>query len=642
MVELKLKTRRRRSWPRRLLSALGWAFSLIVLALSVPTPWGPPRLGVTVVSGHSMLPTYDPGDLVVTWRTASYPAGTPVVYNIPADQPGTGLKVVHRVVDVRPDGTHVTQGDNNDSVDPWQPRDDDIRGEVVLRVPRGGILLRWFGSPLVLAVVSGLLAGAWAFGRVSRGGDAPAPGGGARSRRSHRRRTPPGRMTMRVTVGVLTLAAAMGGGTARAADLGLLTADDITTTTVSAELAANPVSYEQHLTSETALQYCATVTVTNHSDQAVQWEITLNISGQPYNASSVASSYGVTTVSFQPDLWRVRGADYNAVIAAGGTYEWGYCGARSPTGLVDATVSVAVTQSDAQSYCATATVSTTSTDWIRWRATLNHATAGISDDAFWLAAEPTTTNSMTTVSFDAVTGTWVTRGVASNEYIRSGTNATFGYCAPSGAASPLVDATLSVSITSSDSQQYCASVTASTTSASYVKWKATITHSTPGLTNNIYWLTAVPTNLSNAATVSFDASTGTWVLQGLPYNQLIKAGSPATWGYCAPTNQSADLVDATVTVTRNGTSSTPGGQYCADVTVSTTSTDWVKWRAVLTQATPNLSGANYVLLTQPTNFWNATSIDFTSGVGTFQWRLRGVGWNDLIKAGSPQTFGFCR
>jgi signal peptidase len=356
----------------------------------------------------------------------------------------------------------------------------------------------------------------------------------------------------------------------------------------------------------------------------------------------VASSYGVTTVSFQPDLWRVRGADYNAVIAGGGTYEWGYCGARSPTGLVDASVSVNVTQSDAQSYCATATVSTASTDWIRWRATLDHSTSGITENAYWLAAEPTNTNSMTTVSFDSGTGTWVTRGVASNEYIRAGTNATFGYCAPAGAASPLVDATLSVSITSSDSQQYCASVTASTTSAAYVKWKATITHSTPGLTGSTYWLTAVPTNLNNAATVSFDAGTGTWVLQGLSYNQLIKAGSPATWGYCAPTNQSADLVDATVSVTRNGTSSAPGGQYCADVTVSTTSTDWVKWRAVLTQATPNLTGPNYALTSQPTNFWNATSIDFTSGSGTWRWRLRGVGWNDLIKVGSPQTFGFCR
>jgi signal peptidase len=397
---------------------LSWACTIVVLALAVPGPWGSPHLGVTVVSGPSMLPTYDPGDLVVTWRTDAYPVGTPVVYRIPAGGPGAGLNVVHRVVEVTPDGRHITQGDNNDHVDPWQPTEQNVRGEVVLRVPRGGILLRLFASPIVLAALCGILVTASMISSKRGRGDDPPDGPGP----PRRRRRWPGGSVLAMAVAVLAVAAP-----ARAADLGQLEAADLLVATAPSSIAANPVSYEQHLTSETALQYCATVTVTNHSAQAVQWEITLNISGQPYNASSVASSYGVTTVSFQPDLWRVRGADYNAVLAAGGTYDWGYCGARSPTGLVDATVSVAVTQSEAQSYCATATVSTASTDWIRWRATLGHATTGISDNAFWLAAEPTNTNSMTTISFDAVTGTWVTRGVASNEYIRSGTNATFGY-----------------------------------------------------------------------------------------------------------------------------------------------------------------------------------------------------------------------
>ncbi|MBI2242755.1 MAG: S24/S26 family peptidase [Nocardioides sp.] len=88
-----------------------------------------------------MLPTYDPGDLVLTWRSGSYPVGTPIVYRIP-DGPGAGLNVVHRVVEVRPDGTHVTRGDHNDHVDPWRPTDADVKGRVALPVPRGGIVLR--------------------------------------------------------------------------------------------------------------------------------------------------------------------------------------------------------------------------------------------------------------------------------------------------------------------------------------------------------------------------------------------------------------------------------------------------------------------------------------------------------------------
>ena len=178
-MELTLRPRRRRSLLRRLVGALGWVVSLGVLALGIPTPWGAPRLGVTVVSGPSMLPTYDPGDLVLTWRSNDYGVGTPVVYGIPAGDPGAGLNVVHRIVSVRPDGTFVTQGDNNGHVDPWEPRASDVRGEVVLRVPRGGIVLRWFGSPLLLALVSGLLAGASVFGWAGRRGGPPPPGGDA-------------------------------------------------------------------------------------------------------------------------------------------------------------------------------------------------------------------------------------------------------------------------------------------------------------------------------------------------------------------------------------------------------------------------------------------------------------------------------
>ncbi|HEY1118095.1 MAG TPA: S24/S26 family peptidase, partial [Acidimicrobiales bacterium] len=176
---------------RRLLTALSGACTVAVVMLSIPTPLGPARLGVTVVSGPSMLPTYESGDLVVTWRSSTYAAGTPVVYAIPDEDVGAGLNVVHRIVVQRPDGRFITQGDNNDHVDPWQPTVSDVRGQVVLRVPRGGIALRWFGSPVVLALISGLLAGASAFGWAGRGGGGPPPpGGGAGASRRHRRRAP--------------------------------------------------------------------------------------------------------------------------------------------------------------------------------------------------------------------------------------------------------------------------------------------------------------------------------------------------------------------------------------------------------------------------------------------------------------------
>jgi signal peptidase len=607
----------------------------VVLALSVPGPFGPAHLGITVVSGPSMLPTYDPGDLVVTWRSGGYPVGTPIVYGIPAGEPGAGMNVVHRVVEVLPGGAHLMQGDNNEHLDPWRPTDADVKGAVVLRVPRGGILLRWFGSPVVLALVSGLLAGASAFSWAGRGGGPRPPGGGAGPPRRHRRRTPRAKVALRAAAGATAMVAALTATVAQAAPIDGVAAADLTSFAVPSSIAANPVSYEQVLTSETALEYCATVTVTNHSDQPTEWEITLNISEQPYNATTVASSYNVTTVSFQPDVWRVKGVPFNAVLAPGASYVWGYCGAREPTGLVDATAVAVPTPNGAQ-YCAEVTVTTTSTDWIRWRTTVGHTTPGLTDNAYWLAVEPTAVNRVTSISFAAATGSWVVSGLGANEYIRAGTPAAFGYCAPLGAASPLVDATVTTSVGTPSGGQYCADVTVSTTSTTLVKWRATIDHTTVGLTSGVYWLAAEPTNFWNATTVSFAAGTGTWVLKGTASNELIKLGQPATFGFCAPTNANAALVDAAVTaqVTSSG-----GGHYCANITVATTSPDFVKWRATIDHSTPGLTSPTFWLTTQPTNFWSSESVSFTAATGT--WQLRGLSYNDSIKAGSPQTFGFC-
>ncbi len=732
---------RRGSWGRRLLGLLWWLASAFVVAVSVPTPLGPAHLGVTGVAGTSMLPTYDPGDLVLTWRRASYPAGTPVVYRIPRGEAGAGLNVVHRVVRVRANGLHVMQGDNNDAIDPWQPLDSDVRGAVVVRVPRGAQVLSMLTTPLTLGVFSGLMLALAVFdwlrtrgssgdGTPPEGPEGPAP---PRRRKRHRRPTP---VATRGAVVAAALALTVGVVPASAAPIGGLSTASLYASSTPASVAANPVSYQQTLESETATQYCATVVVTNHSTQAVQWEVTLDISAAPYNAATIASSYNVTTVSFTATAWRVHGVDWNAALGAGQSYTWGYCADRPVPGLTDATATASVTSFDQSSYCATVTVSTASATWVRWKVSIGHATAGLTDTVYWLAAAPTSFNNMAQVSFDAATGTWVVRGSGSNEYVKSGSTATFGFCAPSGAAATYADATVSVSLSNQDASSYCADVTVSTASATWVRWRATIDHTTANLTGAQYWLNAAPTDLTSVQTLGFDAATGAWQAVGLSYNQLIKAGSPATWRFCSPKNASGDVyVDATVsvvtrdfsasnycaTVTVSTTSPTDiawrgtinhttpgltssaywltsapstseavtvsfdaatgtwvfkGASYnstvkagspvsfgfcatpnptgtpvvatasatvngtCADVTVSTTSTDWVRWQAVINHSTPGLTSSGNWLTTQPTNFWNATSISFTAATGT--WVLQGASFNMFIKAGSPATFGYCR
>jgi signal peptidase I len=121
---------------RRLVTGLG----LVVLALLGWLLLAPQQLGgpVTVVStyGDSMLPTYTASDLVVVTKASDYDVGDIVAYR--SDE--LGAVVLHRIVDVDENG-YVTQGDNNDWVDPDRPTEDELLGTARLRIPGAGRLL---------------------------------------------------------------------------------------------------------------------------------------------------------------------------------------------------------------------------------------------------------------------------------------------------------------------------------------------------------------------------------------------------------------------------------------------------------------------------------------------------------------------
>ncbi len=145
--------------PRALIRTIGgWAFLVAAAVLLWPATWGG-LTGLTVVSGHSMEPTYHTGDLVITWRQSSYEVGDIVSYTVPADQPGAGGHVIHRIdtVDVE-NGvtTYTTLGDNNPAPDQWALQASDITGTAVLHVPGVG---RWIG-PAVLPYVAAIAIGA--------------------------------------------------------------------------------------------------------------------------------------------------------------------------------------------------------------------------------------------------------------------------------------------------------------------------------------------------------------------------------------------------------------------------------------------------------------------------------------------------
>ena len=115
-----------------------------------------------IVSGQSMEPTMHAGDIVFVWPQSHYEVGSVVVYRSPEGQPGEGNTVIRRVTGHRGDQM-ILQGDNNDSVDPWNPSADDALGKRVVLIPKIGIYLAPLRQPVVLAslfagiVITGML-----------------------------------------------------------------------------------------------------------------------------------------------------------------------------------------------------------------------------------------------------------------------------------------------------------------------------------------------------------------------------------------------------------------------------------------------------------------------------------------------------
>ena len=121
-----------------------------------PTALGGPATYV-IVSGESMLPTLESGDLVVALERQSYAAGDVVVYQVPAGEPGAGTNIVHRIVGRSAGGGYVVRGDNREGVDPWHPHDSDILGSMSQRIPSVGRPFALVRQPAAMALLAALV-----------------------------------------------------------------------------------------------------------------------------------------------------------------------------------------------------------------------------------------------------------------------------------------------------------------------------------------------------------------------------------------------------------------------------------------------------------------------------------------------------
>ena len=155
---------RRRGAKWVALVRIGQYLGLLAFAfLAFPAQWGG-YFQTTVVSGTSMLPTYEGNDFVISFRSSAYSVGDVIVYH-PESLDCTRCNVVHRVVEVKEDGTYVTKGDNNPNVDVWNPASKEVYGKVVQRISLGSlapILL----SPWVWIFILCNVGAMWLFGYI--------------------------------------------------------------------------------------------------------------------------------------------------------------------------------------------------------------------------------------------------------------------------------------------------------------------------------------------------------------------------------------------------------------------------------------------------------------------------------------------
>lgn len=137
---------------------------VIALGLTILAAWAlwPAFLGgssrMIMVQGHSMEPTYQPGELILLDTDFSPDIGRVIVFHIPEGELGAGALVVHRIVGQRADGTYITQGDNTQNVDAFRVARSDILGTPRFAVPYGGRIIGTLSSPIGIGAVTGLMS----------------------------------------------------------------------------------------------------------------------------------------------------------------------------------------------------------------------------------------------------------------------------------------------------------------------------------------------------------------------------------------------------------------------------------------------------------------------------------------------------
>ena len=133
---------------KRGVHAVAWVVLAMAAFVLWPERWGG-SMTYVITSGTSMQPEFEQGDLAILRSSSDYGRGDVAAYD------STELKriVMHRITEESEKG-YTFQGDNNDFLDPETVTDDQMLGELWVRVPGVGTYLTWLMKPINLGIAA--------------------------------------------------------------------------------------------------------------------------------------------------------------------------------------------------------------------------------------------------------------------------------------------------------------------------------------------------------------------------------------------------------------------------------------------------------------------------------------------------------
>lgn len=138
-----------KGWLAPLLSGVLIVLLLAAWSVAAPTQFGG-LVSYVVVTGNSMDPSLENGDLAIVRAADRYQPGDIVAYRHPNIGP-----VIHRITAIESD-RFVFKGDNNSWTDSYDPMAAELIGALWVQVPRVGALMEATRSAGVLPILGGV------------------------------------------------------------------------------------------------------------------------------------------------------------------------------------------------------------------------------------------------------------------------------------------------------------------------------------------------------------------------------------------------------------------------------------------------------------------------------------------------------